>query len=135
MLKDKFLAGGTMVFTTAIIGGWHITLQVLLVLMGVDVVSGMMKGWSKGDFASKAMREGLKHKAGFFLVLILANQVDIIAGGGYNTIRNIVASFYIGVEGISIIENLGLLGVPVPKFLVARMKAFKDLADNENKPK
>ena len=112
-----------------LIGGWDTTLRVLLILMSLDVISGMYKAWIMGIFQSKEFRQGLLTKSGFFLVLILAYQMDLMMGNAEPVIRTITAMFYIGVEGTSLLENLGAIGVPIPKFIRKRLKVFQDNAD------
>lgn len=114
---------------TTLIGGWHVTLQVLLILMLVDLGSGIFKALYKkelGGFSSRKFREGLIHKASYILVLILAYQLDTLVGTGDTTIRNIICLFYIAVEGTSLIENLGQIGVPIPKFIAKRLTVLRD---------
>jgi phage-related holin len=59
----------------------------------------------------------------------VANQLDIITGSG-DVARNAIITFLIGVEGISIFENLGRLGIKVP---VQLSQAFSQLKDKEEK--
>lgn len=59
-------------------------------------------------------------------LIIVANQVDIILGNDGQFARYAMIMFLIGMEGISFIENLGRLGVAVPKFLVDRFEQMKD---------
>ena len=133
---EKLLLGGVGILTT-LIGGWDMTLQVLLILMAVDILTGVVKGLYHGEFTSKQFRQGLISKAGFLLVLILCYQVDTLMGNAEPVIRTTCAIFYITIEGSSIIENLGEMGVPIPKALTKRLAKLKDLAeaDDEEKPK
>ena len=115
---------------TSLIGGWHITVQVLLILMLIDILSGLFKAIHNpelGGFSSKKFREGLVHKGGYILMLILAYQLDVLLGQGAEyTIRNVVCLFYIAIEGTSLIENLGQIGVPIPKFIAKRLTVLRD---------
>lgn len=128
---DKLLLGGIGILTT-LIGGWDLTLQVLLILMATDVVTGVIKGLYKWDFTSRAFRQGLMSKAGFLIVIILCYQVDTLLGNAEPIIRTTCAIFYITIEGSSIIENLGEMGVPIPKALTKRLAKLKDMSDEEN---
>lgn len=127
---DKIVFAGAGVVTT-VIGGWDMTLQVLLILMVADIVSGVIKGLYHGEFTSKAFRQGLISKAGFMMVLILCFQVDTLMGNVDPIIRTTCAIFYITIEGSSIIENLGEMGVPIPKVISKRLAKLKDLADGD----
>jgi len=73
---------------------------------------------------------GLFKKAAMILMVIAAVQLDLATESG-NFMRNAMILFLIGMEGISMIENLGKLGMKVPKFLT---NAFKQLQiDNDDK--
>lgn len=124
------LVTGTVVgIGTAVIGGWDIALKVLLILMGADVVTGLLKALMKGDYTSREFRKGLVSKAGFFIVLILCYQVDLIVNAGNPMLRDVATIFYIAIEGSSIIENLGVMGVPIPNAIKNRLAVLK--SDNE----
>ena len=56
---------------SALIGGWDFTLQVLLILIAIDIFTGVFKGLYGYSFTSKQFREGLVTKAGYILILIL----------------------------------------------------------------
>lgn len=129
MLEYKEIAGILIAILSYLIGGWDTTMRVLLILMSLDVMSGMYKALITGRFQSKEFRQGLLTKSGFFLVLILAYQMDLMMGNAEPVIRTITAMFYIGVEGTSLLENLGTIGVPIPKFIRKRLKVFQDNAD------
>ena len=110
---------------TAVIGGWDIALKVLLILMGADVVTGLLKALMKGEYTSRDFRKGLVSKAGFLIVLILCYQIDMIVNNGKPMLRDVATIFYITIEGSSIIENLGLMGVPIPKAITNRLAVLK----------
>lgn len=129
MLEYKEIAGILIAILSYLIGGWDTTMRVLLILMSLDVMSGMYKALITGMFQSKEFRQGLLTKSGFFLVLILAYQMDLMMDNAEPVIRTITAMFYIGVEGTSLLENLGAIGVPIPKFIRKRLKVFQDNAD------
>ena len=69
------------------------------------------------------------HKAGFFLVIILAFQLDVLLENREPFIRNIAVMFYIGVEGTSLLENLSAVGVPIPNFIKKRLSALQEATD------
>lgn len=113
-----------------LIGGWDTTLQVLLIFMCLDIFTGVYKAWIKGTFRSKNFRQGLFAKAGFFFVLILAYQMDVMAGNSEPIIRTVTAMYYIGVEGTSLLENLGEIGVPIPQAIKKHLKVFTEKGKN-----
>lgn len=130
-MNSKLIGTGLLTGFTAVFGGWHITLQILLILMLSDIISGIIKGTMTTGVASRELRQGLVTKASFFLVIVLAYQIDLLMGNASPIVRTAVVSFYIVVEGVSIVENLGVIGVPIPKIVSSKLKQFKDALDNE----
>lgn len=127
---DKILLGGAGVVAT-VIGGWDMALQVMMILVGIDIITGVCKAFINHDFASKSFRQGIVSKAGYVVIVILAFQLDKLVGNSQPLFRTATAIFYIAVEGSSIIENLGVMGVPVPKFISDRLTQLKDSVDKK----
>lgn len=121
------------------LGGWDAALKVLVICMAVDYISGMIvagvfKKSSKsetGALESRAGFKGLCRKC-FILVLVwVAVLLDTALGVAY--IRTAVCFFFIANEGLSILENAGLMGVPYPAFLKNMLQALKDKNDAAEK--
>ena len=124
--------GGVM---SSLWGGWDGILKALLVCMAVDYITGIAVaaiGKSSksltGRISSNAAVTGLLKKGFELLVVLVAAQLEGVAGSGF--IRDTVVLFFIGSEGISIVENGGLLGVPLPASV---KKWFEVLRDNNDK--
>jgi toxin secretion/phage lysis holin len=122
---------------TAITGGASITLAYLLggldnlvaafaIFMVCDYITGLLAGAKDRKVSSKRAFKGLGKKVGMITFVIVANQLDIITGNTDGFLRDAMLMFLIATEGISIIENLGKLGLKVPGFL---MKALEQLSD------
>lgn len=117
-------------------GGWDVALQVLVFFMSADyfsgfVVAGIFKRSPKSETGALESRAGLKglfRKGGILLVVLVATKLDELTGAAY--IRTLVCFFFIANEGISILENLGLMGVPLPGFLKKMLEAMRDKADS-----
>lgn len=119
-----------------IFGGWDYGLQTLLFCMVIDYVTGMIVAGvfqnsaktGDGGLSSQAGFAGLcKKVAGLFLVII-GVRLDGMVGGTYT--RTAVIFFLVGNEGLSILENLGLMGVEYPEFI---SKALSVLQEQGNK--
>ena len=93
-------------------------------LMAIDILTGIIKAWAQNDFKSKIMRSGLAKKAEEILILIAG---ELITFGLMlpSVIMNGVSFYIIFMEGMSILENVDQLGIPVPKFV-------KDVINNTN---
>lgn len=129
-------------FVTGLYGGWTQGTRVLVILMVIDYILGCACGlWGKstktesGHFLSQVAFKGLLKKAVEMLVILVAMQLDkaIGDGSGHTMFRTAAEFFYIATEGLSIIENAGLLGVPIPKFLKNALEALRDKNDGEDK--
>lgn len=113
-------------------GGWDVTLQVLIGCMSVDYISGMVvaavfKKSPKsegGALESRAGFKGLIRKGGILALVLVAVWLDKLLGASY--VRVAVCLFFIANEGLSIVENLGLMGVPMPPFLKSMLEAMRD---------
>ncbi len=129
---EKILQGGKWVITivgtllTWLFGTWSITLGVLIVFMGLDYLTGVLKGYVLKELSSDIGLKGLARKAIILVVLIVAVMLDRLMGNENWLFRTLVCSFYIANEGLSIIENAGALGVPIPKKILDALAQLKD---------
>lgn len=114
-----FTAGATGL--TALFGGWDKTFQVFIIIMVLDMLTGVFKGFVQSDFSSKRMREGFVTKFGYIIVIVLATQIDTLLPQDMPLLRTVAIWFYIFVEGSSVIENLAQMGVPIPQVIVDRL--------------
>ena len=124
------LIGGTMAWIGYLVGGIDHLVKALVIFMTIDYTLGFMVSLVIKKTESKKMFKGLIKKTAMILMVFAAVQLDLATESG-NFMRNAMILFLIGMEGISMIENLGKLGIPVPKFL---SNAFSQLQiDNDEK--
>lgn len=98
-------------------------LHLLILLMTLDIFTGLTKAWKEQNLWSRKSMFGFARKILVFVVIILANVVDQILGlGGAVTYGAVI--FYIVNEGLSIIENLAKIGVLVPDGLAEKLKSI-----------
>lgn len=117
------------------LGGWDTGLQTLVALMAVDYVTGVLCAlvWKKspkttdGAFESKTSFKGLLRKMTVLLCVLVACRVDGYTGT--DLARNAVILFFIVNDGLSIVENLGIMGVPIPPALKNAFEALKNNAE------
>ena len=117
------------------LGGWDGFLKLLVACMVVDyatglIVAGVFKKSGKsttGALDSKAGFKGLVKKCVILVMVWMAAMMDGALGVEY--IRTAVCLFYIANEGLSILENVGLMGVPYPAFLKSALEAMRDKGD------
>lgn len=120
-----------------LLGGWDNSLQTLIIFMAVDYALGVLIAlvWHRsqksadGSFESAASLKGLFRKLSILIVVLVAVQLDgVCHTGGY--LRTAVVLFFTSNEGFSIIENLGIMGVPMPD---AIKEAFTAIKSQSNK--
>lgn len=128
-------AGGSLLAN--LLGGWDTALQTLVVCMAADYVAGMLVAGvfhrsgktESGALDSRAGFAGLCKKGAQLLVVLVAARLDLLIGGGYA--RTAAILFFIGNEGLSILENLGLMGVPYPAALKNALASLREQGEKE----
>ena len=116
----------------AALGGWDTAAQALLIFMGVDVVSGLVVAGifgksgktGGGALSSLAMWKGLARKLFTLVMVALAAELDRVLKTGIFRDATIIA--YIANELLSIVENVGLMGVPIPAAIKKAVEILKD---------
>ena len=96
------------------LGGWDIALNVLVVLMIIDYVTGFLGAIKGKQVDSDVMFWGGIRKGIILVVLAVAVLLDKMVGNSAPILRTMAIYFYVSREGISVTENLGILGVPLP---------------------
>lgn len=115
-------------------GGWDAALATLLIFMGIDYVTGIMVAVASkslksrnGSLSSYIGWVGLIRKSAVLLLVLVAVRLDIMLGANY--IRDGVCIAFATNELISIIENAGLLGVPIPDIIKNVIDILKNRKD------
>ena len=101
-------------FFTYIFGSWDLALQVLIVFMVLDYGTGVLYAFLNNQLNSEVGFKGLVKKLMILVVLIIGVMLDRMLGNGTWVFRTLVCYFYIANEGISLLENISNLGVPIP---------------------
>ena len=133
-MKENVFGGivavaGTVV--SAFLGGWDVALKVLIFCMIADYVTGLFGAIKSKSVDSEVMFWGGIRKGIVILVIALAVLLDELLGNDAPIFRTLALYFYIGREGLSIIENLGVLGVPLPAFVAKVLGQLQEKGDND----
>ena len=115
----------------ALFGGWTSAMTTLIIFMVIDYATGIIvagvfhrSGKSKsGALESRAGFKGLCRKGMILLILLVACRLDLMLGTGY--IKDCVCIAFVVNETLSIIENAGLKGVPIPQVLIKAIDVLK----------
>jgi len=113
---------------TFLFGSWMPLIGILLVFCALDLITGLAKGIYDKDLRSRKMSKGMISKAMYFVIVIIANMLDIALMGGLPVAKTGVLLFYIALEGLSILENLGQMNVPIPAFIRTHLMVLRDKA-------
>ncbi len=97
----------------------------LVTLIVIDYVSGVIAAAAEKKLSSAAGAKGIAKKVFMLLIVAAANIADIGIIGEGHVLKSVTAVFYAANECISIIENAGRLGVPVPKKLLDVLEQLK----------
>ena len=128
MLENIYVragCAGLITLSVYFFGGVDNLLTALIAMMGIDFVTGIFKAAVIKDIRSQKIFVGGVRKTGMLLIVAAANLVDkILELGG--TLRNISISYFIANEGISVLENWALMGLPIPKKLSVMLGQMKD---------
>lgn len=124
-------------FIAELFGGWTTYLQTLLIFMVIDFVSGLLvailfKNSNKtdsGTLSSQAGFKGICKKCYILLMVLVAHRLDVTLATDY--IKTAVIIAFIVNELISIIENAGLMGIPIPKIVMSVIDVLKKKAGEE----
>lgn len=121
-MKDMICAGIGAVggWISWLLGGWDTAVVTLVIFMAIDYISGLAvagvfhasRKTDSGALESRAGWKGLCKKAMTLLFVLVAHRLDMVIGTTY--IRDAVVIAFVANELISIVENAGLMGVPMP---------------------
>ena len=139
-IKNAFISvvGITASALSALFGGFDMALATLMIFMGVDYITGLIvagvfhkSGKSKtGSLESRAGWKGILRKGVTLLIVLVAARLDIIFKSSF--IRDGVIIAYIANEALSIVENAGLMGIPMPQPIKNAIEALKNKAGDKD---
>lgn len=127
--------GGAVI--SSLFGGWSVALTTLCIFMLVDYVTGIIVAGvfrksdksENGGLESRAGFKGLVKKGVTLAVVIVAYRLDLMLGTDY--IKNIVIIAFSANELISITENVGLMGVPMPTAITRAIDLLKERGEDQ----
>ena len=128
-----------MVFTA--IGGWlgyflggcDGLLYALIAFVVIDYITGVMCAVTDKKLSSTVGFKGICRKVLIFLLVGIANVLDVQVIGNGSVIRTAIIFFYISNEGVSLLENAAHLGLPVPERIKTVLEQLHDRAEKKDK--
>lgn len=118
-------------FVASLFGGWTASLTTLLIFMGIDYLSGVIVAGvfhaspktETGTLESRTGLKGLIRKFTMLLFVLIGHRLDVAVGTAY--IRDAICIAFMANELLSIVENAGLMGVPIPAVITNAIDILK----------
>ncbi len=128
-VQALFTAAG--VFIGWFLGGFDGFMYALLAFVVIDYLTGIMVAVLEKKLSSEIGFRGIFKKILIFILVGIGNIIDVYIIGNGSAVRTAVIFFYISNEGISIFENIGKIGLPIPE----KLKRALEQINEEDKSK
>lgn len=113
------------------LGGCDGLLYALLAFVVIDYITGVMCAITDKKLSSAVGFKGICRKVLIFLLVGIANILDLQVIGTGSILRTAVIFFYISNEGVSLLENAAYLGLPIPEKIKTVLEQLHDRAEKE----
>ena len=113
------------------LGGCDGILYALIAFVVIDYITGVFCAIADHTLSSEIGFKGICRKVLIFLMVGIANILDVYVIGTGSVLRTAVVFFYISNEGVSLLENAAHLGLPIPEKMKVVLEQLHDRADNE----
>ena len=140
MNSEVFTAKALIALFLASILGVHPLFWALLVITVIDFATGFLAAYVKKELSANVCKQGVARKAVMFLLVgaatIVGKHVGHLTGGAVSELPlgQIVAAFYVVNEMLSVVENAGIVGLPIPKAIriaITKLRAINPAEDTE----
>lgn len=135
LTKAIFAAGGAV---AGLLGEWDMSLTILVIMMATDYLSGIIVAATgrspkteEGGLSSKVGFIGLAKKGFMLMIVLVAALVDRAIGTDGTMCRTAATCYYIANEGLSVLENAALMGVPFPDKIKRALEVLREKAKDE----
>ena len=112
------------------LGGLDGLMIALVIFVVLDYVTGIMCAIADKKLSSSVGFKGICRKVLIFLLVGVAHIVDLHVVGSGSVLRGAVVCFYLSNEGVSLLENAGYLGLPIPEKIKTVLEQLHDRAEN-----
>ncbi|MCM1523829.1 MAG: phage holin family protein [Ruminococcus sp.] len=129
----KVIMGSIITAVSGFLGGMDGIMYALLAFISIDYVTGVMAAAKMKKLSSEVGFWGIVKKVCIIALVGVAHFIDVYVMQSGDIFRAAVALYYIGNEGLSLLENIENLGVKLPKKLVDALKQIRDKNDEEDK--
>ncbi len=129
MDRLKIVLGGIIAAVSGFLGGMDGIMYTLLAFISIDYVTGVMAAAKKRELSSEVGFWGIVKKVCMIVLVGVAHFIDVYVMQSGDIFRAAVALYYIGNEGLSLLENIEALGVKLPRKLVDALRQIRDEND------
>lgn len=129
----KIIFGGIVTAVSGFLGGMDGIMYALLAFISIDYITGVAVAIKQKKLSSEVGFWGLVRKVCIIALVGVAHFVDVYVMHTGDIFRTAIALYYIGNEGVSLLENMGNLGVPLSKKLKDVLEQLKTDNDKEDK--
>lgn len=129
----KLIFGGIVTAVSGFLGGMDGIMYALLAFISIDYITGVAVAIKQKKLSSEVGFWGLVRKVCIIALVGVAHFVDVYVMHTGDIFRTAIALYYIGNEGVSLLENMGNLGVPLSKKLKDVLEQLKTDNDKEDK--
>ena len=126
----QIIIGGFVSFISYMVGGFDSNFITLMIFIVIDFISGLIKGYHNKTLSSKHLISGVFKKTCYLFVVMISVRLDITCGTD-ELFRTPVIYMLIAGEGLSILENMRDIGVPIPKIITDKLLELKGGEENE----
>lgn len=112
------------VFASYLMGGFDDSIKILAVFIALDYITGIMKAFYNKNLSSAIGLMGILRKVSILIIICVVCLIDSILGAN-GLLRAGAICYYIANEGLSIIENIAVLGVPIPEKLRTALEELR----------
>lgn len=131
----KVILGSVITAVSGFLGGMDGIMYTLIIFVSIDYVTGVGAAAKRRQLSSEVGFWGIVKKVCIIALVGIAHFVDTYVMQAGDIFRTAVALYYIGNEGLSLMENMGSLGVLLPQKLIDVLKQLRDKNDKGGKKK
>lgn len=114
-----------------LVGGIDVAMKSLLIVIVIDYITGVISAIYNKKLNSTIGLKGILKKFSYLIIVSLSVILDRIVGDT-GAIRTLIIYFFVANDGISIVENIGKMGVPLPKKLTEVLEQLRNKGDGKN---
>lgn len=131
-MNEKIKIGASVIATiVSFVCGLDIAIKALVIVLIIDYITGVLSAYYNKKLDSKIGLKGIIKKFAYLLVVTLAFILDDLTGK-HGLIKDVVIYFFIANDGLSILENVAKMNVPIPKKLKDALLQLKESDLNDN---